>query len=432
MPLSKKIYTLLFILSLMLTVFISISTTKAKNERLYSVLSLHAERITTQMQWAVHATDVLKEITLTTGGNLDQSNFNALAHAVGEGIEYITIQYAPEGIIKYAYPLDGNEKTIGHNLLTDKVTLTESQLAIVENRFVVSGPFNLIQGMKGLAIRNPLYVHIEDSSVFWGFINIVLPVPDALKDTGIFEDLGYQFRISALYQGEEILFTETKEFKEAFAQSIPIKIGGNIWTLSMYVKNDKKEIMTTGILLWAAFTLIATLIYYLMKKVEYKLERDPLTGAFNRRVLESYIKPHSNMGGNHFALLYIDLNEFKPINDNLGHEIGDRLLIAYVKRIQANIKSDGLLFRIGGDEFVIIVENIQIKNEIQEVMKRINTLSKERFMIQGHTISISASLGEALYPSEGEELKALLTVADERMYAAKKAYKEKNNLKVRK
>ncbi len=425
MPLSQKIFIILFACSLTFTILLSLSSAESKQERLINVINLHTERILTQIEIAVHVTNVLEEITKASNGNLARQGFDALAHAVGDGVEYIAIQFMPDGIVKYAYPLDGNEATIGHNVLEAESTAIESHKAMTNNEFVLSGPFNLIQGRRGLAIRNPVYMESEEGSVFWGFIAIVLPVPEILNDTGVFEleKLGYQYRLTAKYKGEDIIFKETENYDEDFAISMPIIIGDNDWTLSMYVKGERATLVFNALLMWAAFVLLSYIVFYIIKTLEYKLENDPLTGAYNRRFLEKYIKSKDIARGKVFALLYLDLNDFKPVNDNYGHEAGDRLLIAYVKRVQSNIKGDGLIFRIGGDEFVIIVPSVENGDMLQSMVSRIATFSKNRFMINGESITISTSIGVASFPKEGTDIKTLLGVADERMYADKQKHK---------
>ncbi len=429
MTLAKKIYIALLIVGLAVIIIISRNDKESRVERLGSVLSLHCERISNQIQRAVYATEVLKEVTSAGKGELEFEGFNALAHAVGEGINYVVIQAMPNGIVQYAYPLLGNEQTIGHDVLSSESTAVEAQMAMEKNEIVISGPFSLMQGSKGLAIRNPLYLENEEGSYFWGFIAIVLPVPDALNDTGVFEleNLGYQYEIIAQYKGEDIVFAATSRFNKEFAITKPIVIGDNNWSMSMYRESDITEAWVIFLLRCATLLLLATAIYFVLKRVERRLNNDLLTGALNRRLLESYIKPKhfSNTPG--FTLFYIDLNEFKPVNDTHGHEMGDRLLIAYVKRLQGNIKSDGTIYRVGGDEFVVIIPNLKTNDSIKEVTKRVASLSKKPFVINGKTLAISASIGAATFPTDGEDLKTLLKIADEHMYADKQAYKKARN-----
>ncbi len=423
---TKKVYIVLLMLSLLLAVLISRSGALANYERLYDVTLLHGERISNEIQRAVYATEILKEVTRSEGGNITQERFNSLAHAVGDGLDYIVIQTMPMGIVEYAYPLAGNEETIGHNVIVSDTTAVESQMAINEQRFILSGPFDLLQGVKGIAIRNPLFIE-ED---FWGFLTIVLPVPASIEKTGILEleKIGYQYKLVAQYKNENILFTESSDFNEKHALTLPITIGGNMWSLSMYREDDVGYLLKNSLLLGALFILISTGIYFGLKKIEHTLENDPLTGAYNRRFLDTYMKgnPMAVKGG--FALFYIDLNEFKPVNDIYGHEMGDRLLIAFVKRLQSNIKSDGLLFRIGGDEFILLVPSLIVEKNVKEMIQRISNLAQKNFTIKGQTIKISAGIGYACYPAEGDDIKSLMELADSRMYSDKEAYKKAHNI----
>ncbi len=433
MVLAKKMFLFFIFLSFMISGFVFFVETESRKDRLGNVISLYSERIINEMQRAVYATEVLKEITRAGQGHLSLEDFNALAKAVGEGISYITIQYMKDGIVMYAYPLEGNEGTIGHNVLLADTTSMEAQKAMQENKFTVSGPFDLLQGMKGLAIRNPLYIEGDTGTDFWGFITIVLPVPEALKNTGVFEleSLGYQYRLTATYKNEDIIFAESSEFNTQHAVENPIVIGENTWKLLLYRQDDAREVFVYVLLLTFAFILFSVILFYILRRVEKRLNNDLLTGAFNRRLLENYIKPKFLQSGFSFTLFYIDLNDFKPVNDNYGHEMGDLLLIAFVKRLQGNIKSDGLIYRIGGDEFVIITPNIKQDKAIKDVISRISNLSKKTFVLQGKSIHISASIGYSCFPQDGQDIKTLLQVADEKMYDDKQAYKKANGVSSR-
>ncbi len=426
MALSKKILIGLILLSFALTVLISRSDITTRKERLENVVSLHVERIRNEVLRAVYATEVLKEVTRASQGNLLVEDFNGLARAVGDGINYITIQYMEGGIVKYAYPLEGNEATIGHDVLASESTAVEAQMAMEKNKFTVSGPFSLMQGMQGLAIRNPLFLENEDGLYFWGFITIVLPVPEILRDTGVFEleELGYQYKIIAQYKNEDITFIKTPRYNESYAMSLPIEIGDNTWTLSMYRTTDNRAVWQNAMFFALICMLISFGIYLALKRVERRLNNDMLTGAYNRRFLENYIKSKHITKSYNFVLFYIDLNDFKPVNDTYGHEAGDLLLISFVKRVQGNIKSDGAIYRIGGDEFVVIVPSIKTDEAIQRVVERISTLAKKPFTVNNQKLSISASIGVASFPNDGADIKTLLQIADERMYEDKQAYKK--------
>ncbi len=145
--------------------------------------------------------------------------------------------------------------------------------------------------------------------------------------------------------------------------------------------------------------------------------RDPLTGVLNRRGFEkeagASIREHETG-----AVIYLDLNQFKSINDRFGHRVGDVLLKAFGHRLNFCLRPQDLLGRLGGDEFAIVLPGVDVQNAKQVAGRLVQTAS-EAYIIQGQEIQCSASVGIALMPRHGEELWHLLSVADEAMYAVK-------------
>ncbi|MCQ8129722.1 sensor domain-containing protein [Methylomonas rivi] len=122
------------------------------------------------------------------------------------------------------------------------------------------------------------------------------------------------------------------------------------------------------------------------------------------------------------ALMFLDLDKFKPVNDNLGHGIGDLLLREVAKRLQTCIKREtDTVARLGGDEFVILLSHIEHAQEAAWVAEKVVQTLNQPFEIERHTIGISTSIGIALYPSHGVDAKTLLKRADNAMYQAKEA-----------
>ncbi|HBK3262472.1 TPA: diguanylate cyclase [Legionella pneumophila] len=166
------------------------------------------------------------------------------------------------------------------------------------------------------------------------------------------------------------------------------------------------------------------------KELKYIAYHDVLTGLANRKQLEksfevalSYAKRHQNQ----IAILFMDLDYFKEINDSLGHDIGDLLLVEIGSRLKKSIRSTDILIRQGGDEFIIALTELSSSDQVIEVAKKIlNTLSRP-IKIKLHKISITASIGISIYPKDGNDLNMLIKQADKALYIVKS--EGRNNFK---
>lgn len=151
---------------------------------------------------------------------------------------------------------------------------------------------------------------------------------------------------------------------------------------------------------------------------------DALTGLPNRKLLDERLQRElakAKRDHEHVALLFIDLDKFKPVNDTYGHAYGDLLLKEVANRLHSCMRESDTASRLGGDEFVALLSDIEGRNAVMTVATKILNRLTEPYEIAGHTFNISASIGAAIYPEDGTDAKALVKSADMAMYDAKNA-----------
>ena len=149
---------------------------------------------------------------------------------------------------------------------------------------------------------------------------------------------------------------------------------------------------------------------------------DPLTDLPNRLKLEAqleYVVNNSKRNNLQFAILFLDLDDFKIINDTLGHSSGDEVLISFAKKFKSIIRTNDMVARVGGDEFIVVLSDISNYLFIERVCDKILALVNKPFNINNTNFNIGVSIGVAIYPNDADELKTLMHNADSAMYHAK-------------
>ncbi len=207
------------------------------------------------------------------------------------------------------------------------------------------------------------------------------------------------------------------------------KKSGEVYTerLSINVVNDEKGQIQHYV---GVFSDISHL-----KEQEQKLQRvaysDALTGLPNRLLLHDRMSQAINQAERHkkmVAVCYLDLDGFKEINDQHGHNAGDEVLVEVASRLKKVLRQEDSVARLGGDEFVLLMVNLNSAYELEELADRVlTTIANPYFLTTGQPISISASIGIAMYPQDDNEPDTLLRHADQAMYAAKKRGKNQHS-----
>ncbi|MFD1626752.1 EAL domain-containing protein [Azospirillum griseum] len=158
------------------------------------------------------------------------------------------------------------------------------------------------------------------------------------------------------------------------------------------------------------------------ERIRHLAQYDFLTDLPNRFLLRDRLERamlSAERHGNKVGLLFVDLDRFKTINDSLGHEVGDKLLREVAVRLQATVRASDTVSRQGGDEFIILISDMDSSDAAGIVARKVLKNLSEPFLIDGHELQVTPSIGVAIYPQDGTTIDALLKNADMAMYAAK-------------
>ncbi|HSI94865.1 MAG: EAL domain-containing protein [Methylophilaceae bacterium] len=244
--------------------------------------------------------------------------------------------------------------------------------------------------------------------------------------------LGYdQAELAAIYQTDLTHPADRKIEQGRLAELL----SGNVST----VQFEKRYLPKNGTDLWTLVSVSllsqgeAPMCYLYQihdltesKNSEYQLSRmahfDTLTGLANRSRLLDEANDHilvAKRQNTRLAIVFLDLDHFKEVNDSLGHEAGDLLLQEVGSRLKTAVRETDCVSRFGGDEFVLLLPNIQTPEDVSSVVNKILIDFKRPVMLEGQSVVIGTSMGVSLYPEDGQDAKTLLRCADSALYQAK-------------
>ncbi|RJF92255.1 EAL domain-containing protein [Noviherbaspirillum saxi] len=233
--------------------------------------------------------------------------------------------------------------------------------------------------------------------------------------------------------GDAVWLAFFRENRLAAALSLPIRVAGKtIGAFTIYataaaaftadeVKVAEKMVDNLAFGIAALRADTARRLY--ADQLEYNATHDALTGLANRTLLGDRLGKaiaSAQRYGHQVAVLLHDLDNFKVINDSLGHAAGDELLSAVAKRMRASVRESDTVARLGGDEFVIVMPNVAKPDDAVVVGKKVLDALSQPFCIEGQNVYVSASIGVSLYPQDGTDERILLKNVDLAMYRAKR------------
>lgn len=163
----------------------------------------------------------------------------------------------------------------------------------------------------------------------------------------------------------------------------------------------------------------------------HMMQHDTLTGLANRALMTDRLEQSITLAERHgkqVALMFLDIDHFKHINDSLGHEVGDKLLLSIANRLQGGIRVSDTVSRHGGDEFVVLLNEVNGKEDAVNIAEKLLNAMIEPHLINGNALKVTISIGISLFPDDGKNAQAMMRNADTAMYQAKK--NGRNNYKI--
>ncbi|SDP68596.1 diguanylate cyclase (GGDEF) domain-containing protein [Rhodoferax sp. OV413] len=349
---------------------------------------------------------------------------------------------APDNVITDIYPRLGNEKALGLRYMDNPQQRGAVERAIQTRRTVVAGPIQLVQGGLGITSRTPVFLppvldgKHNPEPAYWGIVSLTMNADTLFADVGLTTDqMGFQVAArgkdatgagGAVFLGHADLFDANPVTLE-----VPLP-GGGSWLLGAVPNGGWRAAGSAPTLVvWLSYAfavLLGLLGARLMRAHQQVLalaSHDRLTGLPNRRLFEDRLSQAvltAHRDHRPGALLLIDLDGFKPVNDSLGHRSGDQVLARVGQRLQGLARANDTAARIGGDEFALVLNAVSSPEAAMEVAHKVlQTMLTPVGLDNGEHVSMGASIGVAIFlGGTVESLPNLMDRADQALYESKR------------
>lgn len=325
-------------------------------------------------------------------------------------------------VLELVYPEEGNQAALGTDYRDHPEQFASIHRAVTTRRATLSNRLPLLQGGDGVIYRAPIFLGGE----YWGVLSTVIDIDSLLRAAFSAPALGgLDFAVretdGSMLWGDAALFDAGKN---------PRLIGDHGWQYVVAPEQGRWTKTAIIALRVLGYTLALVLPMVLLSMLEHRVSlirmstEDTLTGLLNRRGIDAcidqqldYLRRDRTAG---FALVFIDLDQFKPINDTYGHRGGDAVLRELGQRLRGAIRSTDVAARWGGDEFAVFAQETRI-DHLSVLIDRIRSVFDAPVEFEDAAISVAGSIGYAIAPADGESEPELIAAADGRMYSAKEA-----------
>ncbi len=375
---------------------------------------------------------------VSTRPEIGNEELTALSTALMAGNPLVrSLAVARDNTVVFVHPTGGNSAAVGMNYMANPLQRDAVLRAIRTRSTVVAGPLELVQGGIGLVSRSPIFVG-PTGDRYWGIAAAVLHVDALLRDAGADAP---DSPIAVSIRGEDGLglggatFFGDEAIQRSQAVILDVRLADGSWRLYAIPRQGWLEAAPEQAvvrLAGAALVILLGIGVFFWSDSNQRVRAlaltDPLTGLPNRALLGDRIQQAivtAGRQGQLLAVLHLDLDDFKPVNDDFGHRAGDAALVAVADRLHGAVRRSDTVARVGGDEFVVVLAQIARVTDAMLVAEKIIEMLREPIDAQGHAVTLSASVGIAIYPQDGSDVATLVSRADQAMYRAKQAGKNR-------
>ncbi|ASP39933.1 sensor domain-containing diguanylate cyclase [Bacterioplanes sanyensis] len=359
------------------------------------------------------------------------SNWETIAATLLDRSTYVrNVGLAPNNIITHVYPVAGNEAAIGFDFRTRPEQLATVLKAKALQTMYIAGPVNLVQGGTAIIARYPIFSDSPFNQQYWGGISVVLRYDKLLQDSGVgdfsFGDIALRKRHSD-DEPWNVFYGDADVFEHANAHQ-PVQLPSGQWEIAAHfdisnspsVRNRALLVHLIGGITLLLMYLVVYLLYRNYQYAHRESMQDELTLLPNRRFMLRKLEQlfaHQEKP-RRFAILNIDLDDFKRVNDQLGHEAGDALLKHIADHLAESVRSRDIVCRFGGDEFLVLLSDVDDAKQVEKIQRKLQKIIRSHpLRWQQHIIVPSISIGQALV--DQHTINDLLAQADREMYSHK-------------
>lgn len=374
--------------------------------------------------------------SLVLNPDMGSENFARIAQELRMSDPYqLSVALAPGYRISEVYPGQAAHGLLALDLMQSPALKPSLLTAIKNDNAVLAGPWRMPDGQLGLTCVLPVWAERDGVPRLWGATALNLDFDEVLAAAGL-ELLQTELQLEIRGRdamgpaGETFLGRGSRLDKEAVR--VPVFVPGGSWLLSGMPRGGWQQhgwwatpagmigLFLSGFVSFAVFRILRDRL-----RIRTMAGVDSLTLLPNRRAALTRLSGLIHRGRRAetpFAVLAIDLDGFKPINDRHGHATGDAILAAVGQRLQQSVRAADTIARMGGDEFLLLVDGEMATTDAQlhSYAQRIRKALMEPIVVAGQSLSIGASIGIAAFPRHGREAEVLLREADLAMYRAKR------------